>query len=328
MKTIKEQILKTGFIALDESDKNLNLINEIQKLKKEKNAVILAHYYVDGLIQDIADFVGDSLALSQKAAETSADIIVFVGVHFMAETAKILSPNKKVILPDLNAGCSLADSCPDKEFEEFIKKHPNHTVISYVNTTAKVKALTDIVCTSSNAVKIVNSIPENEEIIFGPDRNLGSYISRLTGRKMTIWDGACHVHNEFSLEGILEHKKLNPEAIIIAHPECPKPIVTISEFVGSTSALINYTKKNHAKTFIVATEPGVIHEMKKVSPDKFFIPAPGEDAKCACSECEFMKLNTIEKLFTCLKYEQPEILIDEEIRKKAYKPIKRMLDLS
>ncbi len=328
MKKVIDDISKNGFIKLNKDEINLNLVNEIQKLKKEKNAVILAHYYVDGSIQDIADFVGDSLSLSQKAAETTADIIVFVGVHFMAETAKILSPDKKVILPDLNAGCSLADSCPDKDFEEFIKRHPDYTVISYVNTTAKVKALTDIVCTSTNAVKIVESVPENEKIIFGPDRNLGNYISRLTGREMVIWDGACHVHNEFSLEGILEQKKLNPEAKIIAHPECPKQILTISEFVGSTSALINFTKKDETKSFIVATEPGVIHEMKKLSPDKFFIPAPGEDAECACSECEFMKLNNIEKLYTCLKYEQPEILIDEEIRKKAYKPIKRMLDLS
>jgi len=325
---ITEEVLKNGFIRLNKNDKNLNLINEIQKLKKEKNAVILAHYYVDGSIQDIADFVGDSLSLSQKAAETTADIIVFAGVHFMAETAKILAPDKKVILPDMNAGCSLADSCPDKDFEEFIKKHPNHTVISYVNTTAKVKALTDIVCTSTNAVKIVESVPENENIIFGPDKNLGNYISRLTEREMLVWDGACHVHNEFSLEGILEQKKLNPEAKIIAHPECPKQIITISEFIGSTSALINFTQKDEAKSFIVATEPGVIHEMKKLSPNKFFIPAPGEDTECACSECEFMKLNNIEKLYTCMKYEQPEILIEEEIRKKAYKPIKRMLDLS
>lgn len=328
METIKEVILKKGFISLKPNEKKLNLINEIEKLKKEKNAVILAHYYVKGPIQDIADFVGDSLALSQKAAETSADIIVFVGVHFMAETAKILSPNKKVVLPDLNAGCSLADSCNDIDFAEFIKEHPNHTVISYVNTTAKVKALTDIVCTSSNAVKIVESIPKDKKIIFGPDRNLGNYISRLTGRKMTIWDGACHVHNEFSLAGILEQKKLNPEAKLIAHPECPKQILIISEFVGSTSALINYTKNSDAGTFIIATEPGVIHKMKKLSPNKFFIPAPGENGECACSECEFMKLNSIEKIYTCLKYEQPEILIEEEIRKKAYKPIKRMLDLS
>ncbi len=327
MNLIKE-IKKNGFISLNEDEKNLNLEEEIKKLKKEKNAVILAHYYVDGTIQDIADFVGDSLALSQKAAETYADMIVFAGVHFMAETAKILSPDKKVVLPDLNAGCSLADSCPEKDFEDFIKQNPEHTVISYVNTSAGVKALTDIVCTSSNAVKIVESVPKDQKIIFGPDRNLGNYISRLTGRKMTIWDGACHVHNEFSLEGILEQKKLNPDAEIISHPECPKQIVTISEFVGSTSALINYTKNSKAESFIVATEPGVIHEMKKISPDKFFIPAPGEDAECACSECEFMKLNSIEKLYTCMKYEMPEIIIDEEIRKKAYIPIKRMLDLS
>ncbi len=304
------------------------IIKDIKKLKAEKNAVILAHYYVDGTIQDIADFVGDSLALSQKSAATDADIIVFVGVHFMAETAKILSPDKKVILPDINAGCSLADSCPDVDFEEFIKKHPGHTVISYINTSAKVKALTDIVCTSTNAVKIIESLPEDEKIIFGPDRNLGNYISRLTGRKMVIWDGACHVHNEFSLEGIIEQKKLNPEAKIIAHPECPKQILTVAEFVGSTSALIKYTKEAEANSFIVATEPGVIHEMKKLSPDKFFIPAPGEDAECACSECEFMKLNNIIKLYDCLKNEEPEITIDEEIRKKAYKSIKRMLDLS
>ncbi|NOZ34401.1 MAG: quinolinate synthase NadA [Chlorobi bacterium] len=328
MKILNKEILKNGFISLNTNEKDLNLKDEINKLKKEKNAVILAHYYVKGEIQDIADFVGDSLALSQKAAETHADIIVFVGVHFMAETAKILSPQKKVILPDLNAGCSLADSCPDNDFREFILKHPDHTVISYVNTSAKVKALTDIVCTSSNAVKIVESIPKEKQIIFGPDRNLGNYISRLTDREMVIWDGACHVHSEFSLDGILEQKKNNPDAVIIAHPECPKPILTISEFVGSTSALIKFTKENSAKTFIVATEPGVIHEMKKLSADKFFIPAPGEDAECACSECEFMKLNSIEKLYSCLKYEQPEILINEEIRKKAYIPIKRMLDLS
>ncbi len=304
------------------------IIKNIKKLKAEKNAVILAHYYVDGTIQDIADFVGDSLALSQKSAATDADIIVFVGVHFMAETAKILSPDKKVILPDIDAGCSLADSCPDVDFEEFIKKYPGHTVISYINTSAKVKALTDIVCTSTNAVKIIESLPEDEKIIFGPDRNLGNYISRLTGRKMVIWDGACHVHNEFSLEGIIEQKKLNPEAKIIAHPECPKQILTVAEFVGSTSALIKYTKETEANSFIVATEPGVIHEMKKLSPNKFFIPAPGEDAECACSECEFMKLNNIKKLYDCLKNEEPEITIDEEIRKKAYKSIKRMLDLS
>lgn len=322
-----EEIKKNGFINIKE-DKNLDLIKEINLLKKEKNAVILAHYYVEGEIQDIADFVGDSLALSQKAASTDADIILFVGVHFMAETAKILSPSKKVILPDLNAGCSLADSCPDKDFEEFIKQHPDHIVISYVNTTAKVKALTDIVCTSSNAKQIVESVPKDKKIIFGPDRNLGNYISRMTGREMVVWDGACHVHNEFSLEGILEKKRLNPNAKLLAHPECPKQITLISDYVGSTSGIIKFSKEDEAKTFIVATEPGVIHEMKKISPDKFFIPAPGEDAECACSECEFMKLNSIKKIYTCLKYELPEIQVDEEIRKKAYKPIKAMLDLS
>lgn len=327
MKDIIKEINENGFIK-SELNKDFNYKEEIDKLRKEKNAVILAHYYVEGEIQDIADFVGDSLALSQKAATTDADIIVFVGVHFMAETAKILSPDKKVILPDLNAGCSLADSCPAVEFEEFVKKHPDHTVVSYVNTTAAVKALTDIVCTSTNAVKIVESIPEDKKIIFGPDKNLGNYISRLTGKKMLIWDGACHVHNEFSLDGILEQKNMTPGAKIIAHPECPKQILTISDFVGSTSALINFTKEDNNKNFIVVTEPGVIHEMKKVSPDKFFIPAAAEDAECACSECEFMKLNTLEKLYTCLKYELPEITINEEIRKKAYKPIKAMLDLS
>jgi len=322
-----EEIKKNGFINIEE-DEQIDLVQEINLLKKEKNAVILAHYYVDGSIQDIADFVGDSLALSQKAAKIDADIIVFVGVHFMAETAKILLPNKKVILPDLNAGCSLADSCPDVDFEEFIKQHPDHIVVSYVNTSAKVKALTDILCTSSNAKKIVESIPKDKKIIFGPDKNLGSYVSRMTGRKMVIWDGACHVHNEFSLEGILEQKKQNPDAKILAHPECPKQITLISDYVGSTSGIINFSKKDSAKTFIVATEPGVIHEMKKISPNKFFIPAPGEDSECACSECEFMKLNNIKKVYACLKYELPEIQVDEEIRKKAYIPIKAMLDLS
>ena len=327
MEDLLKEIKEKGFIK-SKSDKDFNYKKEINKLRKEKNAVILAHYYVDGEIQDIADFVGDSLALSQKAAVTEADIIVFVGVHFMAETAKILSPEKKVILPDLNAGCSLADSCPADDFREFVKKHPDHTVVSYVNTTAAVKALTDIVCTSSNAVKIIESIPKDKKILFGPDKNLGNYVSRLTGRKMVIWDGACHVHNEFSLEGILEQKKMTPDAKIIAHPECPKQILTISDFIGSTSALIKFTKENNNESFIVVTEPGVIHEMKKVSPEKFFIPAAAEDAECACSECEFMKVNKIEKLYTCLKYELPEITINEEIRKRAYKPIKAMLDLS
>ncbi len=319
-------INKNGFIK--NTEKNIDFVLEINKMRKDKNAVILAHYYVDSQIQDIADFVGDSLALSQKAAETSADIIVFAGVNFMAETAKILSPQKKVLLPDLNAGCSLADSCPDDQFEAFIQKNPGHTVISYVNTSAKVKALTDIVCTSSNAVKIVNSVPQDQKIIFGPDKNLGNYISKLTGREMLIWDGACHVHNEFSLSGILNIKKQNPKAKIIAHPECPKQVLSISDFIGSTSELIKFTKTDIGTDYIVATEPGVLHEMKKLSPDKTFIPAPGEQGECACSECQFMKLNSLEKVYMCLKHELPEIVVDEEIRLKAYQPIKQMLDLS
>jgi quinolinate synthase len=327
MEDILKEIRENGFIK-DKSNSKLDYKVEIDLLKKQKNAIILAHYYVDGEIQDIADFVGDSLALSQKAASVDADIIVFVGVHFMAETAKILSPEKKVILPDLNAGCSLADSCPADEFQEFIEKHPDHTVVSYVNTTAAVKALTDIVCTSTNAVKIIESIPENKKIIFGPDKNLGNYISRVTGRKMVIWDGACHVHNEFSLEGILDQKKMNPQAKIIAHPECPKQILLISDFIGSTSALINFTENDNADSYIVVTEPGVIHEMKKRSSAKFFIPAAAEDSECACSECQFMKINTLAKVYTCMKYELPEISIDENIRRRAYKPIKKMLDLS
>jgi len=319
-------IKKNGFIK--NTEKNIDFVTEINKMRKNKNAVILAHYYVDSQIQDIADFVGDSLALSQKAAETSADIIVFAGVNFMAETAKILSPQKKVLLPDLNAGCSLADSCPDDQFEEFIQMNPGHTIISYVNTSAKVKALTDIVCTSSNAVKIINSVPKERKIIFGPDKNLGNYISKLTGREMLIWNGACHVHNEFSLSGILNLKKLNTKAKIIAHPECPKQILSISDFIGSTSELIKFTTTDEGADYIVATESGVLHEMKKLSPYKTFIPAPGEQGECACSECQFMKLNSLEKVYMCLKHELPEIEVDEEIRLKAYRPIKRMLDLS
>lgn len=311
-----------------QEENSINYFEEIKKFRKEKNAIILAHYYVDGEIQDIADFTGDSLALSQKAAETDADIIVFVGVHFMAETAKILSPSKKVLLPDLEAGCSLADSCPTKEFDEFIKLHPYHTVVSYINTTAEVKALTDIVCTSSNAVEIIEIIPEGEKIIFGPDRNLGNYISRLTGREMVIWDGACHVHNEFSLEGILKLKEENPNAKLISHPECPKPILLVSDFIGSTKALVDFSVKDPSNKFIVATEPGVLHEMKKLSKNKEFIPAPGESGECACSECEYMKKNSIEKLYLCLKNETPEILMEKELMDNARSSINKMLDIS
>lgn len=306
----------------------IDLKEEINRLRKEKNAVILAHYYQTGDIQDIADFVGDSLALAQWAAKTTADIIVLCGVHFMGETAKIICPDKKVLVPDLNAGCSLADSCPAVEFEEFIKANPGHTVISYVNTTAAVKAVTDVVVTSTNARQIVESLPADEKIIFGPDRNLGNYINSITGRKMLLWNGACHVHEQFSLEKILELKKQYPEAEVITHPECKHYIVEISDFVGSTAALLKHAVKSDKKQFIVATESGVIHEMRKQCPDKEFIPAPPEDSSCACNECNFMRLNTMEKLYNCLKYEMPEIFVDEEVQKKAIRPIKRMLDIS
>ena len=306
----------------------IDLKEEINRLRKEKNAVILAHYYQTGDIQNIADFVGDSLALAQWAAKTTADIIVLCGVHFMGETAKIICPDKKVLVPDLNAGCSLADSCPAVEFEEFIKANPGHTVISYVNTTAAVKAVTDVVVTSTNARQIVESLPADEKIIFGPDRNLGNYINSITGRKMLLWNGACHVHEQFSLEKILELKKLYPEAEVITHPECKHYIVEISDFVGSTAALLKHAVKSDKKQFIVATESGVIHEMRKQCPDKEFIPAPPEDSTCACNECNFMRLNTMEKLYNCLKYEMPEIFVDEEVQKKAIRPIKRMLDIS
>lgn len=322
-----KEIEEKGFID-EKIDHNLDILAEIDRLKKEKNAIILAHYYQEGEIQDIADFVGDSLALSQQAEKTNADIILFAGVHFMAETAKILSPEKKVLIPDLNAGCSLADSCPTEEFRKFISKYPEHTVISYVNTTAEIKALTDIICTSSNAMQIVNSLPENEKIIFAPDRNLGNYIKSVTGRDMVIWQGACHVHEEFSLERIMEIKEQEPDAKIIAHPECEKPILIVADHIGSTSSLLNYTRKDKAEKYIVATESGIIHQMKKSNPEKTFIPAPPKDSTCACNDCNFMKLITIKKLYNCLKYELPEIKVDEEISKKAFHSIKRMLEIS
>ncbi len=322
-----KEIEEKGFID-EEIDKDIDVIKEIDRLRREKNAIILAHYYQEGEIQDIADFVGDSLALSQQAEKTNADIILFAGVHFMAETAKILSPEKKVLIPDLNAGCSLADSCPTDEFKSFIEKYPGYTVISYVNTTAEIKALTDIICTSSNAMQIVNSLPEEENILFAPDRNLGNYIKSITGRDMVIWQGACHVHEEFSLERILEIKENEPDAKIIAHPECEKPILIVADHIGSTSSLLNYTKKDDAKKYIVATESGIIHQMKKSSPEKTFIPAPPKDSTCACNDCNFMKLITIKKLYNCLKYELPEIKVNEDIRKKAVHSIKRMLEIS
>jgi quinolinate synthase len=304
------------------------LIKQIDCLRQEKNAVIMAHYYQEPEIQDIADFVGDSLALAQKAVDISADIIVLAGVYFMAETAKILNPSKKVLIPDPEAGCSLADSCPAGEFEAFIMAHPGRTVISYVNTTAAVKALSDIVCTSSNAVRIIESLPENEKIIFGPDRNLGNYIKSLTHRDMVVWDGACHVHEEFSLEKILELKQTHPEAKILAHPECPAPVLIVSDYTGSTAALLQFSKTDGAATYIVATEPGILHQMQKASPGKVFIPAPPRDSTCACNACRYMKMVTLEKIHDCLRNETNEMVIDENLRKKAVKPIKRMLELS
>ncbi|MDD5185061.1 MAG: quinolinate synthase NadA [Paludibacter sp.] len=304
------------------------LIYAINNLKKEKNAVIMAHYYQTGDIQDIADVVGDSLALAQQAAKTDADIIVLCGVHFMGETAKILSPQKKVLIPDLNAGCSLADSCPADEFEAFTKAHPDHTVISYVNTTAAVKALTDVVVTSTNAKKIVDSFPKDAKLIFGPDRNLGNYINSVTGRSMLLWNGACHVHEQFSVEKLLKLKSEHPDSLILAHPECTRPLLILADFIGSTQALLNYATDSDKQSFLVATESGILHEMQKKNPYKEFIPVPPNDSTCACNECNFMRLNTLEKLYNCLLNETPEILIDEEVRVKAVKPILRMLEMS
>jgi len=303
-------------------------IIEIKKLKEEKNAIILAHYYQTGDIQDIADFVGDSLALSQKAAKNSADIILFAGVKFMAETAKILAPEKKVLLPDMLAGCSLADSCKAVDFKKFIIENPGRTVISYVNTTAEIKALSDIICTSSNAVQIVESLPPEEKIIFAPDRNLGNYVLNKTGRDMVIWNGTCHVHEEFSLEAIIRLKKENPDAKIIVHPECELPVRLVADFIGSTSSLLEYTKKDNGNCYIVATEAGIIHQMKRKNPDKVYIPAPPIDSTCGCSECSFMKLITIEKILNCLKYEKPEIFVEKETLLRAQKPILRMMEIS
>lgn len=309
-------------------DPTLDLRSEIMRLKKEKDAVILAHYYQKGEIQEIADFIGDSLALAQIATKLPNRIIVLCGVHFMGETAKILCPDKKVLVPDLNAGCSLADSCRAEDFEKFIKEHPGHTVISYVNTSAAVKALTDIVVTSSNARKIVDALPADEKIIFGPDRNLGSYINSVTGRNMLLWDGACHVHEQFSVEKIVELKKLYPDAKVLVHPECKKAVVILADKVGSTAALLKYAEESEAKRFIVATESGILHEMQRKCPDKEFIPAPPSDSTCACNDCSYMKLNSMEKLYKALLYEQPEIHVDPVIAKEAVKPINRMLSMS
>lgn len=309
------------------SNVSLNLFSEIEKLKKEKNAIILAHYYQEPDIQDAADFIGDSLGLSQQAAKTKADIIVFAGVHFMAETAKILSPQKKVLLPDLMAGCSLADSCPADKFSDFKKQHPDHLVITYVNCSAEIKALSDIICTSTNAQKIVETLPIEQKIIFAPDKNLGKYIEKQTGRKMVLWDGSCMVHEIFSLKKIIQLKELHPKAKFIAHPECETAVLELADYIGSTTGLLNFTKKDPSKEFIVATESGIIYQMQKASPDKTFIPAPPNNS-CACNDCPHMKLNTLEKLYTCLRDEKPEIVMDSSLILKAEKPIRRMLEIS
>jgi len=322
-----DSVLIKGFVDTP-VEPGIDLKSEIKRLSREKNAVILAHYYQEPQIQDIADFVGDSLYLSQQAARTSAEMIVFCGVHFMAETAKILSPSRKVLLPDMNAGCSLADSCKAEDFGPFVKKYPGHTVVSYINTTAEIKALSDIICTSSNAVQIIQSIPEDKPIIFAPDRNLGNYIESLTGRRMVIWNGACHVHEEFSLERILELKRKHPDAKIIAHPECNKPVLIVADYIGSTSSLLKYTIRDDAGTYIVATESGILHQMKKANPLKTFIAAPPMDSTCGCSDCMYMKLNTMKKLYNCLKFEIPEIKVEENLRKRAETSIIRMLEIS
>jgi len=306
----------------------IDYVSEIKRLKQKKNAIILAHYYQTGDIQDIADFVGDSLALSQKAASNDADIILFAGVRFMAETAKILSPGKKILLPDMNAGCSLADSCKPEDFKKFLEENPGRTVVTYVNTNVDIKVLSDIICTSSNAVQIIESLPVEEKVIFAPDRNLGNYILSKTGRDIKVWNGSCHVHEEFSLEAILKLKEENPDAKIIVHPECELPVRMVADFIGSTTALLKFTKKDDAASYIVCTESGIIHQMKKENPSKKFIPAPPRDSTCGCSECSFMKLITMEKIFKCLSDEKPEIIIDHDILKRARKPIIRMMQIS
>jgi quinolinate synthase len=316
-----------SFNTIENNNPKNHIIEKIRKIKKQKNAILIAHYYQIPEIQDLADFVGDSLALSQFAHKTNADLIVFAGVHFMAETAKILNPGKKVVIPDLEAGCSLADSCPPAEFREFIKKHPDHVVVSYINCSAEIKALSDIICTSSNAVKIVESFPKDQKIIFAPDKNLGGYVNSVTGRNMVLWDGTCEVHDVLKAGMIVEMKKENPDALLIAHPECKAVILEMADFVGSTTALLNYTIKSTAKKFIVATETGILYQMKKFSPDKEFLVVPSDET-CSCNDCPYMKLNTLPKLLRCLENETPEIKLKPSLIKKAEKPILRMLKLS
>ena len=326
MEIVNYELQAKGYIDAP-IDPSLDLVVEIQRLKKEKNAVILAHYYQESEIQDIADYIGDSLGLSQEAAKTDADLIVFAGVHFMAETAKILSPEKKVILPDAKAGCSLSDSCPPHLFAKFKEQYPDHLVITYVNCTAELKALSDIVCTSSNAVQIVESLPPEQEIIFGPDRNLGAYVKKKTGRDLVLWNGACMVHEIFSQDKIDRLKREHPDAKFIAHPECEDHILAKADYIGSTAGMLKFTQTDSAKSYIVATESGILYQMQKASPDKTFIPAPPNNA-CACNDCPHMKLNTLEKLYNCLKYESPEILLPEDVILRAQRPIERMLEIS
>lgn len=316
----------SGFLNID-VDASLDLFSEIERLKKESNAIVLAHYYQEPDIQDIADYIGDSLGLAQQAEKTSAEIIVFAGVHFMAETAKILNPEKKVLLPDLKAGCSLADSAPQKLFKAFRDKYPDHIVISYINCSAEIKALSDIICTSSNAQKIIESVPVNQKIIFAPDKNLGAYLIKKTGRDMVLWNGACMVHEIFSFEKISKLKVRHPKAKLIAHPECEEPILRIADYIGSTTGLLKFTEKDNSKEYIVATETGILHQMQLASPEKTFIPAPPTN-NCACNDCPHMKLNTLEKLYVCMKYQLPEIIMDEVILQFAKKPIERMLEIS
>ena len=319
-------ISKKGFLDL-EVDPSLDLFAEIEKLKKEKNAIVLAHYYQEPDIQDVADFIGDSLGLAQKAQTTDADIIVFAGVHFMAETAKILNPNKKVLLPDLNAGCSLSDSAPPALFKAFKDKHPDHIVITYINCSAGMKALSDIICTSSNAQAIVESLSPEQKIIFAPDKNLGAWINKQTGRNMLLWNGACMVHEIFSMEKIVKLKVRHPLAKVIAHPECEEPVLALADYIGSTTGILKFAQKSNAQEFIVVTESGILHQMQKTSPHKTFIPAPPQNT-CACNDCPYMKLNTLEKLYLCMKYELPEVTMDEALREAAKKPIERMLEIS
>jgi len=322
----KSKIGTTGFLDLD-IDVSLDLFSEIEKLKKKKNAIILAHYYQEPDIQDVADFIGDSLGLAQHAEKTTADIIVFAGVHFMAETAKILNPQKKVLLPDLNAGCSLSDSAPPALFKLFKDKYPDHLVITYINCSAGIKALSDIICTSSNAEKIIESLPKDQKIIFAPDRNLGAYLNKKTDRNMLLWNGACMVHEIFSLEKITRLKIRHPNALVIAHPECEAPVLAIADYIGSTTGLLKFSQQSSSTEFIVATETGILHQMQKESPEKVFIPAPPNNS-CACNDCPHMKLNTLEKLYLCMEYELPEITMDENLRLLARKPIDRMLEIS